>query len=150
MRLLPLLFITLAAPAFAQQGNMGGHFFDNWDLNADGEVSVEELKERRSDVFASFDSNEDGYVDAEEYTYFDEARANDMENHGGGKGGGKGGKGMMIRAADGMRLEANDLDKDGKVSKEEFLSQVDTWFTTLDRNQDGKVTKDDFGKRVNP
>jgi hypothetical protein len=154
MRNLFLILAVAATPALAQQGNLGGHFLDNWDLNEDGTVTLAELQERRGDVFASFDSNEDGYLDAQEYTQFDEARAHDMKEHGGGHGGGHGkgqgkgqGKGRMMRAADGMKLKANDADGDGKVSQQEFLDGAASWFETLDRNGDGAITKADFGKK---
>ncbi|MBS0125510.1 EF-hand domain-containing protein [Thetidibacter halocola] len=137
-----LALILLAAPAFAQQGNPGAHFVENWDLDADGQVTVEEATERRGDVFLTFDANEDGFLDADEYVLFDEARANDMADNGGAQG--HGGKGMM-NAANGMKLDVNDMDGDGKVSRDEFLTQAATWIAGMDRNGDGVVTTDDFG-----
>ncbi|WP_425072076.1 EF-hand domain-containing protein [Sagittula sp. S175] len=139
---LALVAALLAAPVFAQQGNPGAHFIENWDLNGDGAVSAEEAAERRSDVFASFDSNEDGFLDAGEYVPFDEARANDMaENAGHGQGGG------AMAAANGMKLEVNDTDKDGKVSREEFLTNAASWIAGMDKDGDGVVTKADFGRK---
>lgn len=132
----------LAAPAFAQQGNPGAHFVENWDLDGDGRVTVEEATERRSDVFASFDANEDGFLDAEEYGPFDEARANDMAENG-GHGNGQG----AMKAADGMKLEVNDTDKDGKVSRDEFLTNAASWIAGMDRDGDGVVTSADFGRK---
>ncbi|WP_417684062.1 EF-hand domain-containing protein [Roseibium sp.] len=121
---------ALAAP--------GAHFIESWDLNGDKAVSVEEAEQRRDDVFASFDANDDGYIDAEEYKTFDEARANDQANH---EPAGRGAR----NPANGMRLEGNDNDKDGKVSREEFLRNAAGWIASIDRNGDGVVTTADFG-----
>ena len=131
----------LAAMAFAQPGVPGGHFIENWDLDGNGAVSLQEAEERRGDVFASFDSDEDGYLSAQEYILFDEARANDMQNNGAQHG-----QGMMVRAADGMRLQANDGDGDGRVSQAEFITATADWIAKLDRDGDGVVTTDDFGR----
>ncbi|MCB1492725.1 MAG: EF-hand domain-containing protein [Rhodobiaceae bacterium] len=135
-----ILLLALAIPvAHAQNQVPGQHFVENWDLNGDGKVTLEEAKERRGDVFASFDTNEDGYLDAEEYVMFDEARANDMAEAGGHQRG-------MRNAAEGMRLEMNDVDGDGKVSRDEFLGRAKDWLAFLDSNGDGVVTTDDFGR----
>lgn len=148
------LALTLAMvatmPAYAQQGsgkgsgqgNPGAHFMENWDLDANGTVTVEELQMRRGDVFTTFYSNEDGFIDAAEYVMFDEARAADMENNAGHAGHGQQGD----YAAGGMALQANDADADGKVSREEFVQGAVSWAAMLDRDQDGAVTAGDFGK----
>lgn len=132
-----------AAPGSAA-GQPGAHFVESWDLNQDGKVTAEEARERRGDVFASFDANDDGYLDAEEYVLFDEARANDQKNHE-GQGQGKGHGQGKRNPANGMKLEVNDTDKDGKVSRDEFLENAASWITMIDRNGDGVVTTDDFG-----
>jgi hypothetical protein len=123
---------ALAAP--------GDHFIESWDLNGDMAVSADEARERRADVFASFDANEDGFIDAEEYKTFDEARANDQAgNEPAGRG--------ALNPANGMRLEANDTDGDGKVSEAEFLDNAAGWIADIDRNGDGVVTRADFGPK---
>jgi Ca2+-binding EF-hand superfamily protein len=138
-----IALILTTTGALAQQGQRGAHFIENWDLDGDGAVSLAEASERRGDVFASFDANEDGFLDAEEYVLFDQARADDMANNGGAEG--HGGKGMM-NAANGMRLEVNDTDSDGKVSLKEFVDGAEPWIARMDRNGDGVVTTDDFGR----
>jgi len=134
-----LLPVLGSPPALAAE-RPGAHFIENWDLDGNGEVTVEEARSRRSDVFASFDANDDGFLDAEEYELFDEARAQDQaENEPAGFGRG------ARNPANGMRLEVNDNDGDGKVSQAEFLDNAPIWIMKIDRNGDGVVTQADFG-----
>ena len=65
----------LASTASAETFNE--HFMSNWDLNSDGAVTLGEVKERRESVFAAFDANEDGFIDAEERKAMDEMRDNE-------------------------------------------------------------------------
>lgn len=135
------LILATVGSCIAAEGP-GAHFIENWDLNGDGAVTAEEARERRGNVFASFDANDDGFLDAEEYVLFDEARAQDQaENE--PKGMGKGAR----NPANGMRLEVNDTDGDGKVSEVEFLDNAASWIKMIDRNGDGVVTVADFGPR---
>lgn len=148
----PQIFAALALSlistlAFAQQGNPGVHFIENWDLNGDGKVTLEEASERRGDVFTSFDADEDGALNDEEYAVFDEARANDMQQIRQGQGQGMGqGMGGMRNAVDGMMLENNDMNGDGKVTRDEFIGRTGWWIEQMDRNGDGVVTTTDFGR----
>ncbi|MBN8180698.1 EF-hand domain-containing protein [Roseibium aggregatum] len=135
------LILATVGSCIAAEGP-GAHFIENWDLNGDGAVTAEEARERRGNVFASFDANDDGFLDAEEYVLFDEARAQDQaENE--PKGLGKGAR----NPANGMRLQVNDIDGDGKVSEAEFLDNAASWIEMIDRNGDGVVTVADFGPR---
>lgn len=131
--------LLAASTAVAQQGNPGGHFIDNWDQNRNSIVTVEEIAAKRLEVFASFDANDDGQLDAEEYALFDEARANDQEQMGGGHG-----KGMQ-RMAEPMTRAFSDANADGVVTAEEFAAASPKMFAALDRNADGRITTDDFG-----
>lgn len=150
-----LTTLLLTGSATAQGGNPGAHFIENWDDNGDGVVTLEEVKQKRADVFYMFDEDEDGILTAEEYVMFDETREADMameaenqgNNGGGNKGGGhNGNNGGGGRGAEGMSLEFNDKNSDGQVSEEEFISSAEGWFVTMDRNGDGELSPADFGR----
>jgi len=153
------LAFALAAPAVLAQGNPldtpGSHFIENWDADADGNVTLAEITERRDIVFTMFDQNEDNSLSAEEYVLFDETRAADMEvnagAHGGGNGAGQGGQADQggQRMMQGMTMAYNDSDADSTVSRAEFMAGSEGWFTMLDQNADGAVTADDFSPRRN-
>ena len=128
--------------AFAQE-TPGSHFLENWDMDGNGAVSLEEIMERREIVFNMFDNDQNGALDSEEYVIFDETRASDMENNAGGHG--KGGDRMQ----EGLTFGFNDIDTDGRVSKEEFLSNSAAWVAQIDRNGDGMITSADFGPQSN-
>ena len=170
--------ITLSAAALMLSGAFafaqvrGQHMIDTWDNNSDGKVTLEEVKERRDNLFASFDANTDGFIDSEESKMMDEMRENEqksMQEEGGmmggqgkmkgqgmgqGKGPGNGigqgmgkGHGMMGKGMFGMGREDHagmDTDGDGKISKAEFTGQSEPWFTRFDRDGDGAITAQDF------
>ena len=152
------LTLALTGGAFAEAGNPGAHFVQNWDDDGDGVVLLEEAKAKRDNLFTTFDADEDGKLSSDEYAAFDEMRAADQDAMreemgamaGGGMGQGKGmgqgmGKGMM-RAEGGMNRGFNDTDGDGLVSREEFVSRTPDWFAMMDSDGNGKITEDDFGR----
>jgi hypothetical protein len=152
------LTLALSGAAFAQAGNPGAHFVQNWDEDGDGIVLLEEAKTKRDNLFTTFDADEDEKLSPEEYVAFDEMRAADQEAMreemgkmaGGGMGQGKGmGQGMgpgMMRAEGGMNRGFNDADGDGLVSREEFVGRTPDWFAMMDSDGDGKITAEDFGR----
>ena len=172
MRRMPLSALALVIGAVATTASaqgMGRHFFENWDLNVDGRVTLDEIVEKRSDVFASFDADDSGALDAEEFAMLDEARATHQEmmaeerekeraerrenrpgqgrneGQGGGLGGGQGGGHRLGDEA--MNRELLDKDEDGLVTRDEFLDISLDWLTGLDKTGDGVVTPADFAAR---
>lgn len=137
-----LALIMSASTAIASgHGNPGGHFIESWDLDGNGAVSLAEAIERRSDVFTSFDADDNGILDSAEYDFFDEARAADMKENGMGHGKGK------RNPANGMLREFTDANKDGEVTLKEFMDAVPSWYANIDKNGDGTVTAIDFAKK---
>lgn len=123
---------------YANRGNRTGEpvFVDSWDDDEDGVVSLAEAKERRGEFFGALDDNEDGKIDSKEFAEFmtnQKMPADEATN---------GQRGLF-----GMTLSFNDVNKDGAVTKEEFLAQTQKWLDGMDRSGDGKVSKDDFGPR---
>lgn len=133
-----ILAITIATAS--AQSVPGAHFLENWDLNEDGKVSLEDARERRADVFTMFDSDENGQLSGEEYKLFDETRKEDAAQNAGGHG-----SGGMRRTQEGLTLTFNDVDENGSVSKSEFVGKTADWLALIDRNDDGDVTLEDFG-----
>jgi len=58
--LLVAALFTTSAYAGSQQP--GSHFIEMWDQNSDGQMTLAEATERRTNIFASFDDNDDGFV----------------------------------------------------------------------------------------
>lgn len=119
----------------------GAHFIENFDDNGDGQVSLDEVRSKRADIFYMFDQDENNVLDGTEYDLFDETRAADHAETGKGHGRGQQGEGMS--------RDVTDLDHDGAVTQAEFLQATDAWFTHKDRNGDGVLTSADFGPRGN-
>ena len=132
--------LLLATTAMAQT-TPGDQFMQSWDLDGNGTATREELREMRGNVFFTFDANEDGFLDAEEYVLFDEARANDVANYEADQ------RDQMQAVADGMSLANSDTNGDGRVGQDEFLSGADGWFAQLDKNGDGGITLEDFAQQ---
>jgi hypothetical protein len=136
------LATVVAGTAVAQDGQPGEHFIENWDMDANGEVSLAEAQQKRADLFRMFDQNEDGVLNKDEYALFDRTRQDDMAANAGGHE-----TGMMQTVNQGLTLPFNDTDADGSVSAVEFLDRVPDWFRMMDRTGDGVVTTDDFTPR---
>ena len=141
MRYATFALVALFPLSAAAQGAPGAHFIENWDQDGDGTVTLAELRQKRGYVFYTFDADDNGMLDAEEYGHFDEARAVDMEGQSAHA------KGKLGRAQEGMTLTFNDADGDGQVSESEFLSKAKDWLALIDRDGSGNVTSADFGPR---
>jgi Ca2+-binding EF-hand superfamily protein len=126
-RLLPLLAaLALTAPAFAQTRD-GARLLDQLekaDANKDGAVSKTEFLDLRADQFARIDRNKDGYITDSDIP----ARAK---------------KRMPELSSDTLRTNF-DADKDGRVSRAEFVDGPAMVFDRVDANGDGLATRAEF------
>lgn len=137
LHLIPAVLILTATTALAQT-TPGDQFMQSWDLDHNGAATLEELREMRGNVFMAFDADQNDILDADEYVYFDETRANDVANYEAEQ------RDQMQAVADGMSLTTSDTDGDGVVGREEFLAGTDGWFADLDKDSSGVITLDDF------
>lgn len=149
MKTTPMMILAAALAAFggaalAQgQGNgpMAG-FVREWDMNADGRVTLADFAERRTTQFDMFDLNGDARIDAEEQANMAQTIAGAQEANHGGQGQGGHGPGVQIHAA--MSAEYADTDRDGTISAEEWEAATARLFAELDRSGDGQLDRTDF------
>ncbi|WP_022702687.1 calcium-binding protein [Pseudorhodobacter ferrugineus] len=136
--------ITLTAGlALAQQGTPGAYFIEQWDMDGNGEVTLAEAEEKRTEVFVMFDKAEDGVLDATDWAAIAEHLAAETGEKGPAAGMGHG-PGKFIH--DSMTQTYNDANSDGTVTLDEFVAATKTVFTQIDRDGDGRMTPADFGK----
>lgn len=126
----------------------GAQMFDQMDANKDGKLDPADRAVHEGQMFDRLDTNKDGAISRAEFGAAHQSGAaghgdmmrGDMPGgaagkHGGGKpGGGHGGMGMMM-------LKMADTNKDGAVSRDEFLATHAKHFDMMDANHDGKLTK---------
>ncbi|MGD9919251.1 MAG: hypothetical protein AB7U46_14640 [Paenirhodobacter sp.] len=161
------------AQSTTQTVTPGDNFMAQWDVDGDGKVTLAEAREHRGDIFAMFDSDDNGSFSADELKGIDEHKLMELEagmgpghnlpegmqpgpkgkGPGMGKGQGQGqgmgqgmaGQGLNVSAEDGMKMF--DTNRDGTVTRAEFVDGTDAWFKMRDMNGDGVLTLDDFGPR---
>jgi hypothetical protein len=90
----------------------------NWDRNRDGVVTCDEWKAYAAELFDSADANRDGSLDRTEYA---KVIATDR----------------MFETVD---LSYYDADKDGKVTRSEFIEKPNRAFALLDKSNECKLT----------
>ncbi len=105
-------------------GGFGGHFRHA--------LTKDEFDTRTRERFARFDKNNDGVIDATEVEAAFGARINE-------RGGGRMGSGRGQRM-----LRVFDANRDGKVTKDEYVAGVRKMFAEVDLNNDGRITDDDL------
>jgi hypothetical protein len=89
-----------------------------WDLDHNGIYTCDEWKQYATRIFNLADRNHDGYVDATEFKTIQQAAP-------------------MFKEAD---LAYFDENRDGRVSRDEFVSKPNPLFARYDKNGDCRVT----------
>lgn len=152
-----------AAIAYAASGYRGGHgmmgggVFEEWLHGGEGagqgpggwkgrlgkSITRETFDGKVREVFARFDTNSDGAVDAAEIEAgLAKQRGRGWGRKGRGPGGESGADGPGAMA--GRMLGFLDADRDGKVTKDEFLAEVRRRFALMDLDGDGRITDADL------
>jgi len=103
------------------------------DSNKDGKISKEEAKGPLKEDFSILDKNADGFITLEELK---DAPKPDNNNH--------------ERPKPEDLVTKLDVNKDGKISKEEAKGPLGEDFQTIDTNNDGFITLEELKNVPNP
>ncbi|WP_414898344.1 EF-hand domain-containing protein [Rhodovulum sp. YEN HP10] len=147
---LPGLVLALAAGSANAAGGVANAagaepqrapiLYEKWDANRSGTISRYELQAQARRIFASFDTNGDGRIDAAEAADFDHARGplayfrGDQASE----------RRVIVM---GQKLMRNDLNGDGLIDLSEFRLAAYEWFAMHDRDGDGRLTLWDVSAR---
>ena len=120
----------------------GAAMFDKLDVNHDGKLDAADRSAHEGQMFDRTDVNHDGSLSRDEVAAAHQrgpagtAVAPGEKRRGGPDGGhgGKHGGGMMM-------LKMADANKDGAVTRDEFLAAHAQHFAMMDTNHDGQVTQ---------
>ena len=156
---LPLLALGLAGSAYAAEAMPGGdplgnktvtkaefqakgtEMFAKMDTNHDGKLDAADRAAHEGQMFDRIDANHDGALSRDEFMAAHQrgpgGDAGPEAMHGGpaGKDAGGHGGGMM------MMMHIADTNKDGAVSRDEFLAAHVKHFDMMDANHDGQLTQ---------
>ncbi|WP_435257773.1 EF-hand domain-containing protein [Thioclava sp. FR2] len=144
LTVLPLAVTLMAGVALAQNGNPGSEFMEQWDMDSDGAVTLDELRTKRGEVFYMFDVEGDGALAASDWAGVAAHVQEEQKIKGGGHGAGGNGRGPGAAMHAAMTPEFNDADGNGDVTLAEFEAASDRLFAALDRNGDHIVSATDF------
>lgn len=99
-----------------------------YDENGDNVITVDEISEKRKQLFSRMDGDADGGVSFEEYLDLDAAKRQ-----------------MLLKA----RFNKLDLDQDGVLSGEEYCSYLGS-FERFDHDGDGNITASEMTREPTP
>jgi hypothetical protein len=123
------------AEFLAQHGQM----FDKMDANRDGKLDAADRTAHMGQMFDEIDADHNGSISREEFAAAHQRgpEGGERREHAGMPGGRQpGGMGMMmVKMADG--------NKDGSVTRDEFMGMAGQHFDKMDANHDGKLTKEE-------
>jgi Ca2+-binding EF-hand superfamily protein len=119
-----------------------GEMFARMDANKDGKIDQADRGAKRAQMFDRLDANKDGSVSRDEFAAAQKARDGQArkpgedrmgkrgDRHGGGK------RGMMM-------LRMADANKDGTITRDEFMAAHGKHFDMTDANKDGKISPEE-------
>jgi Ca2+-binding EF-hand superfamily protein len=120
--------MVVCAAGFALPAQAGqGHFMRYFDSNNDGVVTPEEFNQASGERFTKMDANGDGKVTVEEFTNYVQTRRADHRE---------------------KRFEGMDSDKNGSISKEEWLAaqqaRAERKFQRMDKDSNGSISTEEY------
>ncbi len=110
------------------------------DANKDGKISKEEARGPLSEHFNKVDSDNDGFITKEELEKAPKPRNNRSQR----KGRMDNKKAKESQPSNEDVFKTLDVNKDGKISKEEAKGPIKTHFDKIDVNGDGFIIKDEL------
>ena len=122
--------ITVSATAKANENALADQLFQQLDRDRNGVVSANEFAVTRRIDFSRLDKNRDGFIERREFV--------DLRSPRGGKASERARRVRELRA---RRFRALDADRDGRVSRSEYVGFGRKLFARLDGNGDKRVTR---------
>jgi hypothetical protein len=122
----------------AEAADHAAKMFARFDFNKDGKLDAADRAAHAGERFDKADANKDGAISREEFNAAHQHKRDAMGEgkrgeHGKMRGGHGGGMAKMM-------LHMADTNKDRSVSREEFVAAYQTMFDRADADKDGKVT----------
>jgi Ca2+-binding EF-hand superfamily protein len=112
--------------------------YKNEDANKDGKLTVDEYLQARQKNFDAADTNKDGVVMVEEWVVYWCGTAGDAAKV----------KEPVTMDRKSSRSQRMDTGKDGKIQPNECVAFWAGRFVDLDGNKDGKMTRDEYMNRM--
>jgi Ca2+-binding EF-hand superfamily protein len=109
------------------------------DINEDGVLDQDEIREEINENYASIDLDENGIIDADERGELMEFLHNEDRSE---SLGGQAAQGYAERRR--KMLNTMDADRNGELSEEEFKSYYHTRYTQMDLNKDGLIDAKEY------
>ncbi len=125
----------------ADADTRAAEMFAKMDVNKDGKLDQADRAAHQGERFARIDTNKDGQLSREEFAAGRPKREGMAE---GRQGPGKMGRhGGGMDGPGGMMARMADTNKDGAVSRDEFLAAHGKRFAMMDANKDGAVSAEE-------
>lgn len=134
-----------------------GEHFAKADVNKDGKLDQADREARRAEHFKKLDTDGNGSISQAEFAAAHQGKGKGMGDdhagmkhegmkqggmHHGGKHGMRGGMGAQGMGG-GMMMRMADTNKDGAITRAEFVGAAMKHFDMSDANKDGSVTPDE-------